>query len=35
VGMEDQLRFSKMFKQHTGKSPTDYMKGLIEKKNGN
>jgi AraC-like DNA-binding protein len=30
VGMEDQLRFSKMFKQYTGKSPTDYIKKLIE-----
>ena len=30
VGIEDPLRFSKLFRQHTGKSPTDYMKNLIE-----
>jgi len=29
VGMEDPLRFSKMFKQYTGKTPTNFMKGLI------
>jgi AraC family transcriptional regulator of arabinose operon len=32
VGMEDPLRFSKMFKQYTGKSPTDFIKKLIETK---
>jgi AraC-like DNA-binding protein len=32
VGMEDQLRFSKMIKQYTRKSPRDFMKGLIERK---
>ncbi|MDR0444470.1 MAG: AraC family transcriptional regulator [Treponema sp.] len=36
VGIEDSLYFSKLFKQLTGKSPTSYMKYLIEggKKDG-
>jgi AraC-like DNA-binding protein len=34
VGIDDQLRFSKLFKQYTGKSPTSYMKNLIEGGNG-
>jgi len=33
VGMEDPLRFTKMFKQYTGKTPTDFMKGLISENN--
>jgi AraC-like DNA-binding protein len=32
VGMEDPLRFSKVFKQLTGESPTSYMKNLIDGK---
>jgi len=30
VGIEDQLYFSRLFKQITGKSPREYMKNLIE-----
>jgi AraC-like DNA-binding protein len=29
VGIEDQLHFSKVFKQFTGKSPTNYMQDLV------
>jgi AraC-like DNA-binding protein len=32
VGFEDQLHFSNLFKQLTGKSPTNYMKFIIEAK---
>jgi len=34
VGIEDPLYFSKLFKQHIGLSPTNYMKKIIKKEKG-
>jgi len=34
VGFDDQLYFSNVFKQITGKSPNNYVKGLISGDNG-
>jgi YesN/AraC family two-component response regulator len=35
VGIEDPVYFSSMFKKVTGKSPKNYMKGLIAEKKDN
>ena len=31
VGFSDQMYFSKVFKKHTGKTPTEYKRLIVEK----